>query len=166
MRAVYYPDVIQVIRQGMPGPWPREAQAWRHARCGRRSWSPTSSAKALAARGAGLAPCEMREAKLEPDVISQGIGCARRRPGRRWHIGAFVLQASLSLSLSLSHTASIFLSLSLSLSLPSLSLSLSLSFSISHSLARATLAAARPARAGQGRALGERFNYLLKWPAY
>jgi len=55
-------------------------------RCGRRiRWSPTSSgssAKALAARGAGLAACEMREAKLGPDVISQGIGRARRRPGR------------------------------------------------------------------------------------
>ena len=49
------PDVIRVIRQGMPRLWPREAQAWPRARCGRRSWSPTSSAKALAARGAGLA---------------------------------------------------------------------------------------------------------------
>ena len=72
------PDVIRVIRQGLGRPrrrpgrvreaggeagarrhqprhWPREAQAWPRARCGRRSWSPTSSAKALAARGAGLA---------------------------------------------------------------------------------------------------------------
>ena len=71
------PDVIRVIRQGLgrarrrPGPvrdaegeagaqrhqprhWPRKAQAWPRARCGRRSWSPTSSAKALAARRAGL----------------------------------------------------------------------------------------------------------------
>ena len=49
------------------------------------------SAKALAARGAGLAACEMREVKLEPDVISQGIGRARRRPGRRWHVGAIAM---------------------------------------------------------------------------
>ena len=115
------PDVIRVIRQGLgrarrrpgrvrdvggeagarrhqPRHWPREAQAWPRARCGRRSWSPTSSAKALAARGAGLAACEMREAKLEPDVISQGIGRARRRPGRRWHVGVIFLQAALLLS--------------------------------------------------------------------
>ena len=77
-------------------------------RCGRRiCWSPTasgSSAKALAARGAGLVACEMWEAKLEPDVINHGIGRARRRPGRRWHIGAIFLSSSSPISRGGSHS--------------------------------------------------------------
>lgn len=52
-----------------------------------------------AAQGAGLAACEMWEAMLELDVITHGIGRARRRPGRRWHIGAISLSSSSSVSI-------------------------------------------------------------------
>ncbi|CAK0881698.1 unnamed protein product [Prorocentrum cordatum] len=76
---------------------------WRcSARCGMRSWSPTSSSL----YSAGISACEkgvqwqralallreMWEAKLEPDVISTTLGPARARGAGsgwgRWHCSA------------------------------------------------------------------------------